>query len=350
MEQTVVLVEEGKWNEAFRSFGIEEYSKVFILVDSNTEKHCFPLLNEKLEKLNVSCIKLVVPAGEATKALSVCTLLWEELTKYKADRKSLLINLGGGMISDLGGFVASVYKRGIDFINIPTSLLGMIDAAIGGKCGIDFLSLKNHLGVFQLAKSTMVYPFFLNTLPKEELKSGFAEALKHALITDMGYWKSLQVVSLDEALSANVISRSIAIKSAIVASDPKEKGARKMLNFGHTIGHAIESYFFEKGSPIPHGFAIAAGIHCEAYLSSRLCALSETALKEISDTILRYYEPIQLGEELSETLLAFIEQDKKNEGGETRFSLLKAIGTGLTDVPVSQELIRDSLNYYRQLG
>ncbi|MCC6690576.1 MAG: 3-dehydroquinate synthase, partial [Bacteroidia bacterium] len=249
-----------------------EYKKsiFFILVDQNTIVHCLPYLIAEVKSLKNAEI-IEIESGEQNKNIKVCIELWKVLGEYQANRKSVIINLGGGVICDIGGFVASTFKRGIEFINIPTTLLAQVDASVGGKTGIDFNNFKNEIGVFNNPSAVIVNPYFLKTLSKKEYLSGFAEIIKHALIADLAYWEKILKTELsDEVGIAELVKQSIAIKRKVVESDPHEKGLRKILNFGHTIGHALESYFLEKNESIVlHGEAVAAGMICEAYLSFR---------------------------------------------------------------------------------
>ena len=284
------------------------------------------------------------------KTIETATQLWEILSEFVTDRKSLLINLGGGVITDLGGFVASTYKRGIKFINLPTTLLGMCDASIGGKTGIDHQFLKNIVGTFAEPEMIFVYPEFLKTLPFEELRSGFAEMLKHGLIADEKHWNDL--ISIENLTAENIfpfIETSMKIKENVVEKDFKEQNIRKTLNFGHTIGHAIESLFLQKEKPILHGEAVAIGMICETYLSFlENLILEETALK-ITTNIRKFY-PSQSIENFSiDEVLALMMNDKKNSDGNISFSLLKNIGESVFDLSVSKENIISSLHYYQNL-
>lgn len=340
-------------DESWRNLGLilnqKNPSKLFVLVDRNTKEHCLSSLQAALSAFKKEAIVLEVEAGEKSKDISVCGYLWNELTSHQADRYALLINLGGGMVTDLGGFVAAIYKRGIAFINIPTSLLGMIDASIGGKCGIDFKHYKNQLGVFQTALSTLIYTDFLETVPQIELNSGFAEAIKHALIEDSAYWNQLKTADQQAWKARGVIKNSVEIKTAIVSRDPLEKGERKKLNFGHTLGHALESYFFEKNKPIPHGYAIASGIIMEVYISMKQLGFSQTQFEEVTNFIKSHYTIYTLSDVAADELLTYMSQDKKNSGGEVRFCLLKSIGHAIVDQVVDIELIKESISFYRKL-
>ncbi len=324
-------------------------SKIFVLVDRNTNQDCLPILKGVLNSIEIESHVLEVEAGEKSKDLKVCETLWNQLTALEADRHALLINLGGGMITDLGGFVAAIYKRGISFLNIPTTLLAMVDASIGGKCGIDFNHFKNHLGVFQTAISTLIYPEFLKTLDQIELKSGFAEAIKHALIADSAYWKQIVSHHQKSFVSEAIIKKSITIKTSIVSKDPTEKGERKKLNFGHTLGHALESYFFQKNEPIPHGYAIASGMMMEAYISSKLSGLDQSDLQRIIDLLRELYPIYTFKSADISKILDNLSQDKKNFGGITRFCLLSKIGEAVVDQSVDKELIVESITYYQSL-
>ncbi|MFT6166868.1 MAG: 3-dehydroquinate synthase [Vicingaceae bacterium] len=321
-----------------------EYSQVYVLMDENTNQHCLPLLQDALVDYEVYFFFLEVPAGEASKDLSTCASLWESLSEDNADRKTLLLNLGGGMITDLGAFVASLYKRGISFYNIPTSLLAMVDASIGGKCGIDFGGFKNQIGVFQNAEQTFIFPKFLETLPELEFWSGMAEICKHALISDSAHWEALKIFNRNEITPA-LIEHSAALKTAIVANDPLEKGERKKLNFGHTIGHAVESYFLQLEKPMPHGYAVAFGMICEAHISTQQNLLNLVEYDEIEDYLKTKYEFPTIPEKDFPILLEFMEQDKKNEQGQVNFTLLKAIGSAVINQSATESQILSSLSY-----
>lgn len=323
----------------------EGYSQVYVLIDEHTNEHCLPLLQDALVDEEVYFFYLEVPAGEASKELATCASLWESLSEDHADRKTLLLNLGGGMITDLGGFVASLYKRGIDFYNIPTSLLAMVDASVGGKCGIDFAGFKNQIGVFNTAKHTFVFPSFLQTLPGIEFWSGMAEMYKHALIMDRDHWNMLKDAEREQ-IDAELLEHSIRIKARIVASDPLEKSERKKLNFGHTIGHAVESYFLEKEKPIPHGIAVALGMVCEANISAQKNLLTLDDYDEIEECIKSKYEFPKIASSDFEQLLGFMQQDKKNENNAINFTLLTGIGSSIINQTASNEQIVESLRYF----
>ena len=294
---------------------VSAYSKVAILVDENTKRDCLP----KLPKLDKSLI-IEIKSGEQNKNISTCNFIWQQLTKHNFDRNSLLINLGGGVIGDMGGFCASTYKRGIDFAQIPTTLLAMVDASVGGKLGIDFDGLKNQVGLFENPKTVIIYPEFLKTLDKNQLVFGFTEVVKYALIADKEFWNTILETPFEKLNWNCIIETSVQIKNNIVLNDPREKGERKKLNFGHTFGHAIESFYLQKGTPIFHGQAIALGMLIESKMSD----LSKLEKREITEFILSNftlpYNPAK------NKLIAFMQNDKKNKVGKINFSLLKGIG------------------------
>lgn len=304
-------------------------SKIAIIVDENTHDHCLEFLITGFEALAEAEV-ILLPAGEENKVLEVCFQVWETLTEAGFGRHDLIINLGGGVVTDLGGFVASVYKRGIAFINIPTSLLGMLDAAIGAKTGIDFAGYKNQLGSFQQALATYIDTGFLQTLPEEEWRNGFAELLKHALISDQALWDALlKIQNIQQELQSDTIQQGVQIKNSIVSEDPLEKGKRKILNFGHTIGHALESYYLETDQPLSHGHAVAIGMLIEAKLSQMKTGLSDAAFEQIRLQVKKFY-PLQVPKDI-DTLWALMQQDKKNAQGMVRVCLLTQIGACVYD-------------------
>ena len=312
--------------DSLSKLDVSEYSKVAILVDENTKRDCL----NKLSKADNSII-IEIKSGEKNKNISTCNFIWQELTNHNFDRNSLLINLGGGVIGDMGGFCASTYKRGIDFIQIPTTLLAMTDASIGGKLGIDFLGLKNQIGLFINPRSVLIYPDFLETLPLDQLKSGFVEVLKHALISDKNLWNKILNTPFEELNWNDLISLSVEIKNKIVLSDSREKGERKKLNFGHTFGHAIESFYLQKDTPILHGQAIALGILIEAKMSN----LSELEKVEITAFILSNFRLPH--NPTKNQLLKFMRNDKKNLDEKINFTLLDGIGNCSLDNLFSED-------------
>lgn len=327
----------------------KDYSSVFILVDSNTELHCLPLFLAQYPCPENSEV-ISIEAGEEHKHIATCTGVWEALSELGADRKSLLINLGGGVVTDLGGFVASTFKRGIDFINIPTSLLSMVDASVGGKTGVDLGPLKNQVGTFANPQAVIIDSAFLNSLPANEYRSGYAEMLKHGLIQDASYWKKLadfKSITTDEI--EDYIYHSVSIKYRVVEEDPQENALRKILNFGHTLGHAVESYFLvnEEKTTLLHGEAIAIGMITEAYISSKLLSLSTTACDEIKTTFDAIYPKVTITEKDFTEIIALLIYDKKNSHGKVKFALLEAIGIPKWDIEVPNSILKDAFDYYQ---
>jgi len=325
-------------------------SKIFILVDENTHDHCLPILLPNLET-DAPFEVIEIEAGEENKNIETATQLWEIFSEMEADRKSLLINLGGGVITDMGGFVASTYKRGFRFINIPTTLLSMCDASIGGKTGIDHQYLKNIIGTFALPEGIFFYPKFLETLKFEELRSGFAEMLKHGLIADAQHWNDL--ISIEKIVPQQIepfIKRSMEIKNDVVSQDFKEENVRKTLNFGHTIGHAVESLFLKKGNLIPHGEAVALGMICETHLAF-LCGLIDVDVSSvIISKIKRLFPYIDISEFKNAQIMDLMFNDKKNLDGNINFSLINGIGSCLFDQKSNADHIILTLNFYKELN
>lgn len=326
----------------------QKYSKIFVFTDGNTSEACLPVFQSMLGDFSTFDLIETDP-GEENKNIDFCIGIWKTLLDFEADRKSLMINLGGGVITDLGGFVASTYKRGIDFINIPTTLLSMVDASVGGKTGIDVDNVKNMVGTFSLPQAVFIESEFLKTLPEKELLSGFAEMIKHGLIMDKAYFEALKGIDY-RTITAAQIFRSVEIKHEVVTVDPLEKGLRKILNFGHTIGHAVESYALSNDAkPLTHGEAIAIGMICEAFLSVKYSGLSEQALEEITTYISSVYPAYQITEESFEAILALVKTDKKNEHGYVMFSLISAIGKCEYNCKVTDEDLLEGLKYFNQV-
>ncbi|WNJ21296.1 3-dehydroquinate synthase [Pontibacter sp. G13] len=323
------------------------YSQIIVLSDDNTARACYPLIQSELPPH----IHITVPAGEAHKNLETCTNIWEQMTQANIDRKAIMLNLGGGVIGDMGGMAAGLYKRGIDFIQIPTTLLSQVDASVGGKLGIDFHGFKNHIGLFREPKGVFIEPEFLKTLPESEIRSGFAEIVKHHLIADKAAWAELQLQQrMQDWNLTQLIQHSVAIKARIVEADPLERGIRKALNFGHTIGHAVESTFLEAGEPMLHGDAVAIGMICESWIAHTLRLISDQELEAITAYIQAVYPFRQIPMEWQEEILDRTRNDKKNEGGLILCSLLEGIGKAAVNQPITREQIADALAYYRQLG
>ncbi len=327
-----------------------KYSKLFILVDENSLKFCYPQLVEKIEAFEDGEI-IEIDSGEQSKTLEVCIQIWSALSEYGADRKSLFVNIGGGVIGDMGGFIASTFKRGIDFINIPTTLLSQVDASIGGKVGVDLNHLKNEIGVFNNPAAVFINSAFLNSLDKRQILSGFAEIIKHALIADENYWRKVMNADFADLNSfEELIKTSIHIKNTIVLEDPTEQNVRKVLNFGHTIGHAIETFSLEHENKkhLLHGEAIAVGMVCEAYLSHKICKLSKDELKEITEFIIGKFKSVKLDELDFHRLIELMQHDKKNEKGDINFSLLSEIGKCEINKKAKADQIIESLKYYTE--
>lgn len=326
-------------------FSNRRYSKVAILVDENTSRDCLPIVQNNIPAFDV----IEIPSGELNKNISTCADIWSSMTDLGMDRKSLLVNLGGGVIGDMGGFCASTFKRGIQFINIPTTLLSQVDASVGGKLGIDFQTYKNHIGLFCNPDSVLVDPVFLSTLPEREIRSGFAEVVKHALIRDKEYLAELKRYDLKTQPWLNHIRHSVKIKSDVVAADPKESGLRKILNFGHTIGHAVETHFLEQPNSLLHGEAIAIGMICEAFLSAKLLRMKTEELEIIQEYLIAVFGKVTLQNVEFESILDNMTHDKKNENGLVKMSLLNSIGHCTYDINVSKADALDSLFHYQKL-
>ncbi len=324
-----------------------KYSSIFILVDEHTNDFCLPkFLPNLATEITIEIIE--IEAGESIKNIATCLEIWSILSELGADRKSLIINLGGGVITDIGGFIASTYKRGIDFINIPTTLLGMVDASIGGKNGVDLGNLKNQIGVINVPRLLLIDTSFLETLSQKEMRSGLAEMLKHGLIYDKKYWEQfLNLSDIDFADFDDLIYHSIVIKNEIVKQDPTENGIRKALNFGHTLGHAIESHFLESATPLLHGEAIAIGMILESFISKEKGLLSNEEFHQIKYTITDIFEKHIFTKNDIESIQNLLIHDKKNEYGKVQFALIKGIGNIIINQSVENELIISSFEDYK---
>ncbi|MDX1542330.1 MAG: 3-dehydroquinate synthase [Christiangramia sp.] len=323
-------------------------SKIFILVDGNTHEHCLGRFMQHL-KNNQHTEVIEIEAGEEFKNLQTCEGVWNALSELEADRKSLMINLGGGVVTDLGGFVASAFKRGIQFINIPTTLLAMVDASVGGKTGVDLGNLKNQIGVINQPEMVLIDTQFLSTLPQEEMRSGLAEILKHGLIASETYWqKASKLDELDLSHLEDIIKESVEIKKEIVTKDPFEKNLRKTLNFGHTLGHAIESYCLThpEKKRLLHGEAIAAGMILETYLSTELQNFPRKKFENINEVIKNIYGKETFSKEDIIEIKELMKFDKKNERGNINFVLLADIGNPVIDVVVPDKLIESAFDWY----
>ena len=317
------------------------YSKVAFLLDTNTLNHCF---NKISNSIDFQYEKILIDDGEENKNLETSKKVWDKLIEYKFDRKSILINLGGGVICDLGGFVASTFMRGIDFINIPTTLLSQVDASVGGKLGIDYKNIKNVIGVFKEPNKVIIDTNYLITLPERELKSGYAEVIKHCLIRDKIMFDKIHNHEWTDIDWDFIINHSIKIKSDIVKKDLKENGLRKILNFGHTIGHAIETTYLNKLNKFLHGEAIAIGMICEAYISNHINKLRNDELEKITNYIRKVFKLSKV--EYYDEIIKNAYFDKKNLSEKIRTSSLKGIGNCEYDIEIKEDIIIQSLNYY----
>lgn len=324
--------------------------KIFVLVDHNSRKYCLPRLMSNIQLFQKVHI-LEVPTGEETKDITYCQKLWQEMVDNNADRNSILVNLGGGVISDLGGFVAATLKRGIRHLNIPTTLLAMVDAAIGGKVGVDIKGLKNQIGLFSNPQVVFVIPEFLDTLPRRQLLAGFAEVIKHSIIYERNYWEELSSQSFDKIKDWKaLIDWSVEVKNYFVTEDPQDTGFRKVLNFGHTIGHAIETFSFQNDNDfLLHGEAIAIGLICELYISSKVTRLPKNEMEEVIEYITSLFKHYPLRSGNFDLILDIIKHDKKNSGDKFNFTLLTTIGNSMINQEVDAKLILESLRFYQSL-
>ena len=325
------------------------HDRLFVLADTVTAKLCWPVVSD------FPCMReatlITIGATDEHKTLETLSQVWTALQQGGASRHSLLVNLGGGMVTDLGGFAASTFKRGIAYINIPTTLLSMVDAAVGGKTGINFGGLKNEIGVFNCARAVLLDTVFLRTLDSRNILSGYAEMLKHALISDTPHWAELlnfELEEIDYTVLREMVARSVAIKQRIVAQDPTEQGIRKALNLGHTVGHAFESMALGRSTPVLHGYAVAWGLVCELYLSAKLAGFPKQQLTQTIQFIRAHYGTFPFDCRHYDNLYALMTHDKKNEAGIINFTLLAAIGDIRINQHATKEAIMDMLDFYRE--
>ena len=322
------------------------YDKLFVLTDKNTSTACYPLISSIPAIAEAK--QIVVSANDSNKNLKSLTYIWKFLTTNGATRYSLLINLGGGMITDLGGFAAATFKRGIAYINIPTTLLGSVDASVGGKTGINFGGYKNEIGAFHSALHVIISAEFLNTLTQKDILSGYAEMIKHALLDSNKTWDKTLNFNLQEInypLLNDLVMESVLIKQCIVEQDPYEKNIRKALNIGHTIGHAFESFALENNNPIPHGYAVAWGLIVELYLSHKLCNFPKETVDRASKFIRQHYGIFAFTQKDYDTLYHYMLHDKKNVGDTINFTLLSNIGEIEINQTADRGMIEEGLGY-----
>ncbi|MEO6302998.1 MAG: 3-dehydroquinate synthase, partial [Bacteroidia bacterium] len=324
------------------------YSSHIIICDENTIQFCLPTLIMSCPLLKDAEI-IELESGEASKSLEFSAHIWQTLIENKADKNSLIINLGGGVVSDLGGFCASTYKRGIDFINIPTSLLAMADASVGGKTGIDFAGLKNSIGTFSQPRAVFIDPGFLKTLPKRHFQNGLAEIFKIALISDKKFWGELKTLDLEKK-TEQIISKSVVLKNNIVLKDPFDKGTRKILNFGHSIGHAIESLLLGSGNELLHGEAIVIGMIIESHISFQKKLISKKELDELTSVLKHTFnaQQIHLLDQIS--ILELLKNDKKNLKNKFKFALVSKIGSCKFDIEVTEVQIKKAFEFYNTIA
>lgn len=322
--------------------------RIFILCDTTTAKLCLPRLKEcaPLQQADV----ITIEAGDTNKNLQSLSHVWQQLQQGGATRHSLLVNLGGGMVTDLGGFAASTFKRGIKFINIPTTLLSMVDASVGGKTGINFGGLKNEIGVFQEAGQVIIDTHFLQTLDRENLLSGYAEMLKHGLISNTEDWAELlgqepDTISAEQL--ASLLQKNIQVKERVVEADPHEQGLRKALNVGHTAGHAFESFALSKGRPVLHGYAVAWGIVCELYLCTIKTKFPADKMRQTVSFIRQNYGVLPFDCSDYDQLYDFMTHDKKNTGSDINFTLLGDIGDIRLNQTATRQEIFEALDFFR---
>lgn len=345
-----IVVTNDLGNELGKILSLYPKDKVFLVTEQNCDKLCVPLISRAPGFDYFK--KVVIPSGEGNKKLSSVEKIWLFLSQNGADRKSLVVNLGGGMLTDLGSFAASTMKRGMDFVNIPTTLLAQVDASVGGKTGFNFNGLKNEIGVINQPNTVLIDTLFLQTIDSLNFKSGYAEMIKHGLIDSPEHLEEVRNFDLDnidyESLRG-IIARSVAIKDAFVFRDPNERNIRKALNFGHTIGHAFESYAMESGHPILHGYAVAYGMIAELYLSHRVCNLPVTILNELSSWLISIYGKINIEENQFGTLFQLMTHDKKNEGTRINFTLIPSPGEVAINQNCDKKMIFEALEYFKQL-
>ena len=350
MEKQKIIISQDLCQSLTQAIDEVKHDLLFVLCDETTKRLCLPVVSDFECMKNAQCI--VIPATDTHKTLESLSHVWSELQRMGATRHSLMVNLGGGMVTDLGGFAASTFKRGIPYINIPTTLLSMVDASVGGKTGINFGGLKNEIGVFNNARSVILDTTFLRTMDHENICSGYAEMLKHGLINNEQMWAELLNFSLelsDERLEilGRMVSESVAVKQRIVTEDPTEQGIRKALNLGHTAGHAFESLALER-KPVLHGYAVAWGLIVELYLCCVKTNFPQEKMRQTVAFIKENYGRMAITCDDYPHLIELMHHDKKNQGNSINFTLLGNIGNIRINQTATEEEIKDALDFYRE--
>ena len=348
LQKQEIIVDKDLKNSLPKALQKINYDKLFVLTDENTAHHCFPLIRDFDEIRNAGLI--TVKAGDLHKTLDATADVWMYLSRNGATRKSAMINLGGGMVTDLGGFAASTFKRGIPYINIPTTLLGAVDAAVGGKTGVNFNGLKNEIGVFNPAETVLIDSVFFRSLSRENILSGYAEMLKHGLLDNEKNWADLlrfDLYHIDFDLLQDLLITSIKVKEKIVTDDPLEKDIRKALNLGHTVGHAFESFSFEQNRPALHGYAVAWGLICELYLSCCLIGFPSDKMRQTIRFIRNHYGTFDIDCKHYDRLYELMLHDKKNESYNINFTLLSGIGDVKINQTADKKMIVEMFDFYR---
>lgn len=344
-----VLISDSLEKDLAHAIAVCAPDKLFVLTDETTKAHCWPKIQQ------FDCMKgavvISIPSTDTHKDITTLSRVWETLGTNGGTRRSCLINLGGGMVTDLGGFAAATFKRGINFINIPTTLLAMVDAAVGGKTGVNFNGLKNEIGVFCDARFVILNTVFLNTLDDRNTRSGYAEMLKHGLISNEEMWGELLNFDLEEpdwGRLQQMVAQSVKVKEEVVVKDPHEQGLRKALNLGHTVGHAFESMALHKGQPILHGYAVAFGLVCELYLSTFKTNFPTNKMRQTVQFIRNYYGIFALSCKDYDSLIELMQHDKKNTLTNINFTFLEDIGKPIINQTATKDEIKEALDFFRE--
>lgn len=344
-----VLISDSLEKDLTHAIAVCAPDKLFVLTDETTKAHCWPKIQQ------FDCMKgavvISIPSTDTHKDIATLSRVWETLGTNGGTRRSCLINLGGGMVTDLGGFAAATFKRGINFINIPTTLLAMVDAAVGGKTGVNFNGLKNEIGVFCDARFVILNTVFLNTLDDRNTRSGYAEMLKHGLISNEEMWGELLNFDLEEpdwGRLQQMVAQSVKVKEEVVVKDPHEQGLRKALNLGHTVGHAFESMALHKGQPILHGYAVAFGLVCELYLSTFKTNFPTNKMRQTVQFIRNYYGTFALSCNDYDSLIELMQHDKKNTSIDINFTFLEDIGKPIINQTDTKDEIKEALDFFRE--